>query len=116
MPSAPAVKRSIGSTTPAALEMEDVVRRCTRGDDVVVFFRARAMSMLTDRRSIQTGDINLVMTRGDWYVMNKGSTYSQPLVDDAEAKRLGLRKVWENSEWVLWLVPGGAADHRKLPC
>jgi len=105
-----------GPTAPAAMEMEQKVRDCTRGDDVVAFFRARAMSMLTDRRSIQTGSIDQVLQRSDWFVMEKNSTYSQPLVSDSEAARLGLRKIWENSDWVLWLVPGGAADHRRLPC
>jgi hypothetical protein len=105
-----------GPTTPAALEMQQMVRQCTRGDDVVVFFRARAMSLLTERKSIQTGNIDQVMARGDWYVMNVGSTYSQPLVEDADAARLGLRKVWANAEWVLWLIPGGAADGRTPAC
>ncbi|HEV7525670.1 MAG TPA: hypothetical protein VGP92_11940 [Acidimicrobiia bacterium] len=105
-----------GPTTPAAVQMEQEVLRCTRGDDVVAFFRARAMTMLTDRRSIQTGDIKQVLTRADWYVMNVGSTYSQPLVDDTEARHLGLRKIWSNTEWVLWLIPGGAADRRVLAC
>lgn len=105
-----------GPTAPAALEMEQKVRDCTRGDDVVTFFRARAMSMLTDRRSIQTGNLDQVLQRSDWFVMEKDSTYSQPLVSDKEAARVGLRKIWENSDWVLWLVPGGAADGRHLPC
>lgn len=105
-----------GPTSPAALEMEQKVLQCTRGTDVIVFFRARAMSMLTDRRSIQTGSADIMMQRGDWYVMAKGSDYSQPLISDAKGRELGLRKVWENSEWVLWLVPGGAADGRRLPC
>ena len=105
-----------GPTSPAALEMEQKVIQCTRGTDVIVFFRARAMSMLTDRRSIQTGSADVMMQRGDWYVMAKGSDYSQPLITDAQARDLGLRKIWENSEWVLWLIPGGAADGRRLPC
>ena len=105
-----------GPTAPAALEMEQKVRDCTRGDDVVAFFRARAMTMLTDRSSIQTGNIDQILQRSDWFVMEKDSTYSQPLVSDRQAARLGLRKIWENSDWVLWLVPGGAADGRRLPC
>jgi hypothetical protein len=105
-----------GPTSQPALEMEQKVIACTRGTDVVVFFRARAMSMLTERRSIQTGSADIMMQRGDWYVMAKGSDYSQPLISDDQARRLGLRKIWENSEWVLWLIPGGAADGRRLPC
>ena len=104
-----------GPTTPAAVEMADAVKRCTKGNDVVAFFRARALSMLTDRKAIQSGDINLITQRADWYMMNVGSTYSQPLVDDAMAADLGLEKVWQNAEWVLWLIPGGAADGRTLP-
>jgi hypothetical protein len=105
-----------GPTSPTALEMEQKVIACTRGDDVVAFFRARAMSLLTDRRSIQSGDIHFLMNRADWYVMGKGSTYSQPLVSDAQAHSLGLQKVWENANWVLWLIPGGAADRRHVGC
>jgi hypothetical protein len=105
-----------GPTSPSAIEMEQKVLQCTRGTDVIVFFRARAMSMLTNRRSVQTYDAATMLQRGDWYVMAKGSSYSQPLITDVQARALGLRKLWENSDWVLWLIPGGAADGRRLPC
>ncbi|MDQ3646709.1 MAG: beta family protein, partial [Actinomycetota bacterium] len=93
-----------GPETPDAQEMLSVVRRVTGPDDVILFFRARAMTLYSDRRAIQGSNLDEVLPRADWYVMAKGSTYSQALLTNVQAAVFGLTKTWENSEWVLWRV------------
>jgi hypothetical protein len=81
------------------------VERYTRGDDVILFFRARAMTLFTDRVALQGTDLDQMLPRVDWYVMEKGSTYSQTPLSDTEGAARGLTKVWENDDWVIWRVP-----------
>jgi hypothetical protein len=94
-----------GPDLPASQEMFDAVRSLTRGDDVILFFRARAMTLYTDRVAVQGSNLDQMLPRVEWYVMEKGSTYSQALVSDGEAATLGLSKAWENSDWVIWRAP-----------
>jgi hypothetical protein len=94
-----------GPSRPEAIEMTRAVIDRTEPDDVVAFFRARAMTMLTGRRSLQAGSIEPILAGADWYVMERGSTYSQPLLLDDEAEMLGLERVWSNSGWVMFRVP-----------
>ena len=98
-----------GPETPAAVEMLSAVRELTRGDDVVLFFRARAMTLYSDRKAIQGSNLEQLLPRVDWYVMAKGSTYSQALLTDSDAAKLGLAKRWENGAWVIWRVPPRAS-------
>lgn len=94
-----------GPESPDAQEMFQAVRDGTRGDDVILFFRARAMTLYTDRLAVQGSNLDQMLKRVDWYVMAKGSTYSQTLLTDAEASSRGLTKAWQNSGWVIWRVP-----------
>jgi hypothetical protein len=94
-----------GPARPEAVEMVRAVERLTDPDDVVAFFRARAMTMLTGRRSLQSGSIEPILAGADWYVMERGSTYSQPLLGPDDAASLGLEQVWSNSGWILFRLP-----------
>ncbi|MCA1690746.1 MAG: hypothetical protein LC733_00560 [Actinobacteria bacterium] len=93
-----------GPETPQAQQMFTAVKELTRGDDVILFFRARAMTLYTDRLAIQGSNLDQLLKRSDWYVMAKGSTYSQALLTEETAAPYGLRKAWENAEWVIWRV------------
>jgi hypothetical protein len=72
---------------------------------VILFFRARAMTLYTDRLTLQGTNLDQMLPRVDWYVMEKGSSYSQTPLSDQEAATRGLTKAWENSDWVIWRVP-----------
>jgi hypothetical protein len=96
-----------GPEHPAAAEMFDQVRAHSRKDDVVAFFRARAMNLYSGRRSIQTGSLDRVLARADWYVMAKDSTYAQVLLTDEQATAAGLTREWESEQFVLWRLPSG---------
>lgn len=94
-----------GPTDPSTAQMWVAVRDNTRADDVVAFFRARAMTLMTDRRSIQNGSLDVILRNADYFAMQKGSTYSQPGVSDEQAIEYGMTKVWENDRYVLWEIP-----------
>ena len=98
-----------GPETVEATQMFTAVKTMTRGDDVILFFRARAMTLYTDRLAVQGSNLDQLLPRTDWYVMAKGSTYSQALLSDAEGAARGLAKAWENGSWVIWRVPPRAA-------
>ncbi len=93
-----------GPESPDAQEMFAAVKSLTRGDDVILFFRARAMTLYSDRLAIMGANLDQLLPRVDWYVMVKNSTYSQALVSESEAPALGLTKVWENGTWLIWRV------------
>jgi 4-amino-4-deoxy-L-arabinose transferase-like glycosyltransferase len=94
-----------GPDHPAAQEMFQAVRDHTRGDAVVAFFRARAMNLYTERRSLQLTRVDQITQRADWYAMQKDSTYSQVLVSPEEGAEHGWTVEWENDHWVLWRIP-----------
>jgi hypothetical protein len=94
-----------GPEKPASLEMFAAVQQLTRGDDVILFFRARAMTLYTDRLAVQGANLDQMLPRVDWYVMEKGSSYSQTPLSDSEGAARGLTKAWENDDWVIWRVP-----------
>lgn len=101
-----------GPARPEVVEMTEAVLAITAPDDVVAFFRARAMTMLTDRRSLQSGSIEPILVGADWYVMERGSTYSQPLLSLDDARMLGLEQVWENDGWIMFRVPDPSGEGR----
>jgi hypothetical protein len=98
-------RQQVGPTNPEVTPIFDAVERYTRPDDVITYFRARTMTLLTDRRSIQTTDIQRVLDRSDFYAQQRGSTYYQPRLTMEEAEDLGLTMVWSDSTWILWKVP-----------
>lgn len=101
-----------GPARPETVEMTEAVTTITHPDDVVAFFRSRAMTMLTDRRSLQAGSIEPILAGADWYVMERGSTYSQPLLSLDEAESLGLVMVWSNERWIMFDVPDFGGEGR----
>ena len=98
-----------GPADPNAIQMFDAVRATTDEDDVIGFFRARAMNLYSDRRSLQVTSLAHVLERTDFYVMATNSTYSQVLISDEEADAAGLEKVWENAFFIIWATPAEAA-------
>ena len=98
--SARPIRGSRRSTTPS--------RSTPRPTDVVAYFRARTMTLLTDRLTIQTTNMDRILQRADWFAQQRNSSYYQPDIDEAEAAELGLEEVWSDSRWILWRVPESA--------
>jgi hypothetical protein len=77
----------------------------TQAGDVVAFFRARTMTLLTDRRSIQTSNVKRILQQADWFAQRRNSDYVQPDLTIDEAQALGFEMVWSDKLWILWRVP-----------
>ena len=80
------------------------VEEHTPPDAVVVFFRARTMTLYTDRRTLQTTDVERMLQRADYYAQLRNSDYSQP-ASPGEARQLGMEEVWSDARWILWKLP-----------
>jgi hypothetical protein len=106
-----------GPDSPAAQEMFAAVDHYAEPDDLVVFFRPRAMNLYTHETAITAGSsLPILLERGDWYAMARGSDYAQCALTDDEAAATGrLTKVWENLDWVLWRVEPAAPDSPAPP-
>jgi hypothetical protein len=91
-----------GPESPASKEMFAAVERNVPTDDVILFFRSRAMMLYTERRAVQNTDIDRLRRVAQWYVMEKDSTYGQTLIKPGEEERYGVVAIWENERWILW--------------
>jgi hypothetical protein len=80
------------------------IRTNTHQDDIVAFFKVRALTFYTDRRGVQSSDLDIVRQRADFFMMRRDSTFSQPLVSLQEGERMGWTVVWQDDTWVLWRV------------
>lgn len=94
-----------GPEDDATQELFAEIRRRTDERDVVAFFQPRSMNLYTRRLSVLASDEETLMTRADWFAGVRDSDYLQVAVDDQRAAGLGLVKVWENSDYVLWRLP-----------
>ena len=93
-----------GPAAPYVQPAWSAVRTYTHQDDVVAFFKVRALTLYTDRRGVQSSDLEIVRERADYYLMRKGRSTGQPLVTDTQAASLGWANVWSDDSWVLWRV------------
>jgi len=94
-----------GPQAPYAQAAFDAIRTHTQQDDVVAFFKVRALTFYTDRRGVQSDVLQIVRQRADYFMMRRDSAFSQPLVDDANAADMEWAEVWSDSDWVLWRLP-----------
>lgn len=94
-----------GPEAPYAQAAFTAVRAYTHQDDVVAFFKARALTFYTNRRAVQSSELEIVRQRADYFMSRTGSGFSQPAVSDAEAAEMGWVKVWSDETWVLWRLP-----------
>jgi hypothetical protein len=103
-------QQQVGPTNPAITPIFDAVSNFTRPDDVIAFFRARTMTLYTDRRAIQTSDVEHVRRYADFYAQLRGSSHYQPDLTVDQALELGFTMVWSDPFWILWRVPTRGAD------
>jgi hypothetical protein len=101
-------RQQIGPTDPATLPIYEAVAKYTEPDAVIAYFRARTMTLLTDRRAFQTTSLPRITQRADYFAQQRFSEYFQPAVTEAELTAAGYTEVWGNDRWILWRAP----DHR----
>jgi hypothetical protein len=96
-----------GPTNPKIEPAFEMVEEHTRPDDIIVFYRARTLTLYTDRRALQLGTtaISTMTELGDYFMQNKQSNYSQPVATPAELEALGYEIVAEDTYWRLWRIP-----------
>ena len=93
----------------------DAVLAYTGTDDVVAFFKGRLMSLVTNRRSLQTMQPEVILAEADYYLQRYDEFepptggfspfLGVPQFDEQQAAEAGLVEVWRNDRWVLWQVP-----------
>lgn len=91
-----------GPAHPLVVDMMRAVKEQTPPDAVVAFYRARTMTLLTDRRSFQTRDAQRILADSDFWVQRRNSSFWQPGDDEAAIRALGFDEVWSNDRYVLW--------------
>ena len=95
-----------GPESPDSQAMFEAVRRCTRGDEIIMFSQARSMNLYTGRRAVQGGSIPWLLQRADWLVLdNDDVDYNEPAIHEEEALEYGLERVWHNATYTLYRVP-----------
>lgn len=94
-----------GPESPHAQAAFGAVRTYTHQDDVIAFFKVRALTFYTDRRGVQSSDLEILRRRSDYFLMRRGTVPGQPLVDADDAATMGWTQVWHSTEWVLWRLP-----------
>jgi hypothetical protein len=95
-------RQQVGPTHPNFVPIFDAVSAHTAPDDVILYFRARTMTLLTDRRAIQTTNIERAEQRADFFAMQRWSDFYEPTIDETEAMRRGYEPVWQDDNWVLY--------------
>lgn len=103
--------KQIGPAHPDYIPVYDAVAEHTPDDAVITFFRARTMTLLTDRRAIQTMRIERAEEHSDYWAQQVDSDYSQPELSEFEAFGRGYQIVWRDDRWILWdLHPDGCSE------
>ncbi|CAN5518574.1 hypothetical protein BH24ACT5_BH24ACT5_26900 [soil metagenome] len=94
-----------GPTNPKVADAFPAVLANTRPDDIIVYYRARTMTLYTDRRALQTNSFAKMAGLGDYFMQNLNSDYSQPTVTETQLLNAGFDLVWDDDNWRLWRIP-----------
>jgi hypothetical protein len=98
-------RQQFGPTDPAVTPIFAAVQKYTEPDAVIGFYRARTMTLLTDRRAIQTTSLERMSQRADYYAQQRFSEYYQPDITPEQARAKGMVPVWQDARWILWRLP-----------
>ncbi|MGI9051345.1 MAG: hypothetical protein ACR2HQ_01620 [Ilumatobacteraceae bacterium] len=98
-------RQQFGPADPAVAAIFEAVRDLTPPDAVITYYRARTMTLFTDRRTIQTRSVDQMLERSDYFAQLRNSKFAQPDVSPFEAREIGLEQIWTDARWVLWKVP-----------
>lgn len=97
-----------GPSNPTVAPVFQAVNELTPPDAIVAYYRARTMTLMTDRRSFQTKQLDRIEARADYYAERRNSTYWQPSLTPSQAKAAGFEEVWSDQRWILWRLPDPA--------
>ncbi|HUS43967.1 MAG TPA: hypothetical protein VMY16_14985 [Ilumatobacteraceae bacterium] len=94
-----------GPSNPVVSPVFAAVDELTEPDAIVAYYRARTMTLLTDRRAFQTKQLDRIIESADYYAERRNSTYWQPELSAVDARREGFEEVWSDQRWILWRLP-----------
>jgi hypothetical protein len=94
-----------GPSNPRVAPVFEAVSALTPPDAIIAYYRARTMTLLTDRRSFQTKNLERIEQNADYFAQKRGSTYWQPALELGAARRAGFEEVWSDDTWILWRTP-----------
>ena len=94
-----------GPTNPRTAPVFEAVAEFTPPDAIIAYFRARTMTLLTDRRAFQTKNLERIAQNADYFAQRRGSTYWQPELTPGAARVAGFEEVWSDPTWILWKTP-----------
>lgn len=97
-----------GPSNPAVAPIFEAVISLTPPDAIIAYYRARTMTLMTDRRSFQSKYLDRIVGRADYYAQRRNSAYSQPDIHASEARATGFEEVWSDQSWILWRLPDTA--------
>ena len=66
-----------GPTNPRNEPVYDAILKNTHFDDIILYYRARTLTLYTDRRAYQTTSVNNLW-KCDYFMQSLSSDYSQP--------------------------------------
>lgn len=92
-----------GPPNPDVMPIFDAVAELTPPDAVVAYFKSRTMTLLTDRRSFQHNNIDVVALRADYLAQRRRPNGWQPSVEDVA--QTNFVEIWSNDRWILWEIP-----------
>ena len=90
-----------GPTNPRNVPVYDAILKNTHIDDVILYYRARTLTLYTDRRAYQTTSVNNLW-KCDYFMQSLRSDYSQPVISSEALIDRKFTIVWENPDWRLW--------------
>ncbi len=93
-----------GPFDPVSMEVYDWVERKTSPDSVLIFYKARAMRLMTDHPSIMINECN-GMLKGDYLILSKkvGENNQVP-PEEINACNLPLDKVFDNRRFIIYRI------------
>lgn len=97
-----------GPANPDNLPIFAAVDELTPPDAIVAFYRARTMTLLTDRLSFQTRQLDDITRSADYLAQRRRPNGWQPDVDEMVGS--GFVEVWSDDHWILWENPHAAED------
>ena len=80
-----------GPSNPVVAPIFEAVAEFTPPDAIVAYYRARTMTLMTDRQAFQTKQLDRIVERADFYAERRNSTYWQPELSPSVGPPGGLR-------------------------
>ena len=99
-----------GPSNPVVAPIFEAVNSYTPPDAVIAYYRARTMTLMTDRRAIQSKQLDRIVQNADFYAERRNSTYWQPDLRPSDARMAGFEEVWSDQRWILWRLPDPATE------